>query len=87
MFAQTYSNPIGNPDYEKYIDKTTFKDLGRATFEGDVNLSTNARLGSYNAGVVTVEGNVNAESGGNLQAWDSDATLTVKGEAKFTGSD
>lgn len=87
LFAQTYSNPIGNPDYEKYIDKTTFKDLGRATFEGDVNLSTNARLGSYNAGVVTVEGNVNAESGGNLQAWDSDATLTVKGEAKFTGSD
>ena len=87
LFAQTYSNPIGNPDYEKYIDKTTFKDLGRATFEGDVNLSTNARLGSYNAGVVTVEGNVNAESGGNLQAWDSDATLTVKGDAKFTGSD
>ena len=87
LFAQTYSNPIGNPDYEKYIDKTTFKDLGRATFEGDVNLSTNARLGSYNAGGVTVEGNVNAESGGNLQAWDSDATLTVKGEAKFTGSD
>ena len=87
LFAQTYSNPIGNPDYEKYIDKTTFKDLGRATFEGDVNLSTNARLGSYNAGVVTVEGNVNAQTGGNLQAWDSDATLTVKGEAKFTGSD
>ena len=87
LFAETYSNPIGNPDYEKYIDKSTFKDLGRATFEGDVNLSTNARLGSYNAGVVTVEGNVNAESGGNLQAWDSDATLTVKGEAKFTGSD
>lgn len=87
LFAQTYSNPIGNPDYEKYIDKTTFKDLGRATFEGDVNLSTNARLGSYNTGVVTVEGNVNAQTGGNLQAWDSDATLTVKGEAKFTGSD
>ena len=87
LFAQTYSNPIGNPDYEKYVDKTTFKDLGRATFEGDVNLSTNARLGSYNAGVVTVEGNVNAQTGGNLQAWDSDATLTVKGEAKFTGSD
>ena len=87
LFAQTYSNPIGNPDYEKYIDKTTFKDLGRATFEGDVNLSTNAKLGSYNAGVVTVEGNVNAQTGGNLQAWDSDATLTVKGEAKFTGSD
>lgn len=87
LFAQTYSNPIGNPDYEKYIDKTTFKDLGRATFEGDVNLNTNAKLGSYNAGVVTVEGNVNAESGGNLQAWDSDATLTVKGDAKFTGSD
>lgn len=87
LFAQTYSNPIGNPDYEKYIDKTTFKDLGRATFEGDVNLSTNARLGSYNAGVVTVEGNVNAQTGGNLQAWDSDATLTVKGDAKFTGSD
>ena len=87
LFAQTYSNPIGNPDYEKYIDKSTFKDLGRATFEGDVNLNTNAKLGSYNAGVVTVEGNVNAESGGNLQAWDSDATLTVKGEAKFTGSD
>lgn len=87
LFAQTYSNPIGNPDYEKYIDKTTFKDLGRATFEGDVNLSNNARLGSYNAGVVTVEGNVNAQTGGNLQAWDSDATLTVKGDAKFTGSD
>lgn len=87
LFAQTYSNPIGNPDYEKYIDKTTFKDLGRATFEGDVNLSTNARLGAYNTGVVTVEGNVNAQTGGNLQAWDSDATLTVKGEAKFTGSD
>ena len=87
LFAQTYSNPIGNPDYEKYIDKSTFKDLGRATFEGDVNLNTNAKLGSYNAGVVTVEGNVNAESGGNLQAWDSDATLTVKGDAKFTDSD
>ena len=87
LFAQTYSNPIGNPDYEKYIDKTTFKDLGRATFEGDVNLNTNAKLGSYNAGEVTVEGNVNAESGGNLQAWDSDATLTVKGDAKSTGSD
>ena len=87
LFAETYSNPIDSPDHEKYIDKTTFKDLGRATFEGDVNLSTNARLGSYNAGGVTVEGNVNAESGGNLQAWDSDATLTVKGEAKFTGSD
>lgn len=87
LFAETYSNPIDSPDHEKYIDKTTFKDLGRATFEGDVNLSTNAKLGSYNAGVVTVEGNVNAESGGNLQAWDSDATLTVKGDAKFTGSD
>ena len=87
LFAQTYSNPIGNPDYEKYIDKSTFKDLGRATFEGDVNLNTNAKLGSYNAGVVTVEGNVNAESGGNLQAWDSDAVLTVKGDAKFAGSD
>ena len=87
LFAETYSNPIDNPDYDKYIDKSTFADLGRATFEGDVNLNTNAKLGSYNAGVVTVEGNVNAESGGNLQAWDSDATLTVKGEAKFTGSD
>ncbi len=87
LFAETYSNPIDNPDYDKYIDKSTFADLGRATFEGDVNLSTNARLGSYNAGVVTVEGNVNAESGGNLQAWGSDATLTVKGDAKFTDSD
>lgn len=87
LFAETYSNPIDSPDHEKYIDKTTFKDLGRATFEGDVNLSTNAKLGSYNAGVVTVEGNVNAQTGGNLQAWDSDATLTVKGDAKFTGSD
>ena len=87
LFAETYSNPIDSPDHEKYIDKTTFKDLGRATFEGDVNLSNNARLGSYNAGVVTVEGNVNAQTGGNLQAWDSDATLTVKGDAKFTGSD
>ena len=87
LFAETYSNPIDSPDHEKYIDKTTFKDLGRATFEGDVNLSTNARLGAYNTGVVTVEGNVNAQTGGNLQAWDSDATLTVKGEAKFTGSD
>ena len=87
LFAETNSNPIDNPDYDKYIDKSTFADLGRATFEGDVNLSTNARLGSYNAGVVTVEGNVNAESGGNLQAWGSDATLTVKGDAKFTDSD
>lgn len=87
LFAETYSNPIDSPDHEKYIDKTTFKDLGRATFEGDVNLSTNAKLGAYNAGEVTVDGNVNAQTGGNLQAWDSDSTLTIKGDAKFTGSD
>lgn len=87
IFAETYSNPIDNPDHDKYIDKSTFADLGRATFEGDVNLSTNAKLGAYNAGEVTVDGNVNAQTGGNVQAWDSDATLTVKGEAKFTGSD
>lgn len=87
LFAETYSNPIDSPDHEKYIDKTTFKDLGRATFEGDVNLSTNAKLGAYNAGEVTVDGNVNAQTGGNVQAWDSDSTLTIKGDAKFTGSD
>ncbi len=87
LFAESYSNPIDNEDHDKYIDKSTLKDLGRANFEGDVNLSTNAKLGSYNAGEVTVEGNVNAESGGNLQAWDSDATLTIKGDAKFTGTD
>lgn len=87
LFAESYSNPIDNADHDKYIDKSTLKDLGRANFEGDVNLSTNAKLGSYNAGEVTVEGNVNAESGGNLQAWDSDATLTIKGDAKFTGTD
>ena len=87
LFAETYSNPIDNPDYDKYIDKSTFADLGRATFEGDVNLSTNAKLGAYNAGEVTVDGNVNAQTGGNVQAWDSDSTLTIKGDAKFTGSD
>ena len=87
IFAETYSNPIDNPDHDKYIDKSTFADLGRATFEGDVNLSTNAKLGAYNAGEVTVDGNVNAQTGGNVQAWDSDSTLTIKGDAKFTGSD
>ena len=87
IFAETYSNPIDNPDHDKYIDKSTFADLGRATFEGDVNLSTNAKLGAYNAGEVTVDGNVNAQTGGNVQAWDSDSTLTIKGDAKFTDSD
>ena len=86
IFAETYSNPIDNPDHDKYIDKSTFADLGRATFEGDVNLSTNAKLGAYNAGEVTVDGNVNAQTGGNLQAWDSDSTMTVKGDTKISGT-
>ena len=86
LFAETYSNPIDSPDHEKYIDKTTFKDLGRALFEGDVNLSLNGKLGAYNAGEVTVEGNVNAESGGCIQAWDSDSALTIKGDTKISGT-
>ena len=86
IFAETYSNPIDNPDHDKYIDKSTFADLGRALFEGDVNLSLNGKLGAYNAGEVTVDGNVNAQTGGNLQAWDSDSTMTVKGDTKISGT-
>ena len=86
IFAETYSNPIDNPDHDKYIDKSTFADLGRALFEGDVNLSLNGKLGAYNAGEVTVEGNVNAESGGCIQAWDSDSALTIKGDTKISGT-
>ena len=86
LFAETYSNSIDNPDHEKYIDKSTFTDLGRALFEGDVNLSLNGKLGAYNAGEVTVEGNVNAESGGCIQAWDSDSALTIKGDTKISGT-
>ena len=86
IFAETYSNPIDNPDHDKYIDKSTFADLGRALFEGDVNLSLNGKLGAYNAGEVTVDGNVNAQTGGNLQAWTSDSTMTVKGDAKIFGT-
>lgn len=87
LFAETYSNPIDNPDHEKYFDPSNFKDTGRAVFEGDVNLSTNGKLGSYNAGIVKVEGNVNAQSGGTLQAWDSDAYMNILGNVTLTGND
>ena len=68
VFTETYSNPIDNPDHDKYISKDNFKSIATSTYEGNVNVSRNSAFGAYNAGDVSVKGNVTAQSGGQIGA-------------------
>ena len=82
LFTESYSNPIDNPDHDKYISKDNFKSIATSTYEGSVNISRNGKFGSYNAGDTVVKGDVTAVSGGDIEVWDSDSTMNIAGNVK-----
>ena len=84
VFTETYSNPIDNANHEQYISKDNFKSIATSTYEGNVNVSRNSAFGAYNAGDVSVKGNVTAQSGGQIGAWDSDSTMDIAGNVKVS---
>ena len=83
LFAQTYS--IGAPGDNESKTKDEFKNVAKAIFEGDVDVSNNAGLASFAAADVTVQGDLNASTGALIETRASGATLTVKGNGSITG--
>ncbi len=84
LFTESYSNSLDNPDHDKYISKDNFKSIATSTYEGNVNVSRNSAFGAYNAGDVSVKGNVTAQLGGQIGAWDSDSTMDIAGNVKVS---
>ena len=85
FFTESYSNTMdqSNPNHNKYFPKDSFEKLTTSLIEGNITLDRNSRLGSYNAGESTVNGNVTATNGASVEAWNSDALLTIKGDVSI----
>ena len=85
FFTESYSNTMDqtNPNHNKYFPKDSFEKLTTSLIEGNITLDRNSRFGSYNAGESTVNGNVTATNGASVEAWNSDALLTIKGDVSI----
>ena len=86
FFTESYSNTMdqSNPNHNKYFPKDSFEKLTTSLIEGNITLDRNSRLGSYNAGESTVNGNVTATNGASVEAWNSDAYLNIEGDTLVT---
>ena len=84
LFTESYSNPVSSSTHDNFVNIAESL-RSSSVFNNNVTVSENAKFGSYGAGIVTVHGDVSAESGGHIDASVSDSRITIKGNASVDG--